>query len=596
MSSFFENFVNISVFAGVFTLAILGMRLIFKKAPKSLFMILWALLALRLLCPLTINTQFGLMPDKVIEKETVEKRATKTIVRVLPSQDQGSVSLRKAETKKQVDPYRIVGVVWLSGAAFFLGAGAVSYIRLKRRTNAKIKVSDNVYVCDDVKGAFIIGMIRPKIIIPSGLNGSSLKHVLRHERTHIKHRDNIWKPLGYLLLSFNWFNPLLWLAYVYFCKDMELYCDECVIRDYSREETADYSNALLKLSISKNPIATLAFGEVGVGYRIRSIAKYKKPAIALILVCVITMGILSACFLTNKSQKQGVSSVGPANTESAKPAEEDPLADLQNDTDFMTDLAAEILEDTYADYPAEVSIKLGEISEDDMGRSVDFLVNNKNDLCEFSYSGQVYYDEDHNITFGPYLEYYGTCMDTTDGFVNLYFKTQDMDAPEDLSSETVVIDVEYTKDESLIIDDCMGKIVRMFENEKDVEHTTYVYAQIGKEKQYLDDGTPVYYYLLLVCEKDRDPYLEAGAVNASDKALYKDEMYTFNDPSDVIEYFKSKGLEDETVSDNYEILLAFLCDDGSYYDMVEKSSNENGNLSRFYMCNLATDESEIGEG
>ena len=593
MSSFLENFVNISVFAGVFTLAILGMRLIFKRAPKSLFMILWALLALRLLCPLTINTQFGLMPDKVIEKETVERRATKTIVRVLPSQDQGTVSLQKAETKKELDPYKIAGAVWLSGAALCLGAGAVSYIRLKRHTNAKIKVSDNVYVCDDVKGAFIIGMIRPKIIIPSGLSGSQLKHVLRHEHTHIKHRDNIWKPLGYLLLSFNWFNPLLWLAYVYFCKDMELYCDECVIRDYSREETADYSNALLNMSISKNPVAALAFGEIGVGYRIRSIAKYKKPAIALILVCVIAMGILSACFLTNKSKKQGVSSVGPANTESAKPTEEDIIADLQNDTDFMTELATEILEDTYVDYPAEVSVKLEEVSEDEMGKYANFIVKNKNDFSEFSYSGQVYFNEDHHITFGPYLEYYGTGMDTTDGFVNLYFKTQDMDAPEDLSSETVVVDVDYTKDESLIIDDCMGKIVRMFENEKGVENTTYVYAQIGHEKEYLDDGTPVYYYLLLVCGDSEEPYLEAGALSASDKTPYIEESYTFADPSDIIDYFKSNGLEDETVPKNYEIFLGFLDDDASYSDCVE--SVVNGNFSYFYECKLKSAESESGE-
>ena len=594
MSSFLENFVNISVFAGVFTLAILGMRIIFKRAPKSLFMILWALLALRLLCPLTINTQFGLMPEKVIEKETVERRATNTIVRVLPSQGKSTESIQKAETKKQVDPYKIAGAVWLSGVAVFLGAGAVSYIRLKRRTNAKIKISDNVYVCDDVTGAFIIGMIRPKIIIPSDLKGSELKHVLRHEYTHIKHRDNIWKPLGYLLLSSNWFNPLLWLAYAYFCKDMELYCDECVIRDYSREETADYSNALLKLSISRNPVATLAFGEVGVGYRIRSIAKYKKPAIALILVCIITMGILSACFLTNRSKKQGVSSVGPANTESAKPAEEVPSEDLQNDTVFMTDLATELLEDTYVDYPAEVSIKLGEISEDEMGNYVNFLVRNKNDFCELSYSGQVYFNEKHDITFGPYLEYYGTEMDTTDGFTNIYFKLKDMDVPEDISSETVVVDVEYTEDESQIFDDCMAKIVRMFENDKGVENTTYVYTQISHKKEYLDDGTPVYYYLILVCEKDKDPYIEAGALSASDTAKYTEERYTFADPSEVIDYFKSNGMEDETVPENYEIFLAFLGDDGSLSECVEIA--DEGDFSHFYEYTLNPDESGSEEG
>ena len=595
MSSFLENFVNISVFAGVFTLAILGMRIIFKRAPKSLFMILWALLALRLLCPLTINTQFGLMPDKVIEKEVVEKRAAKTVVRVLPSHTQGSVRLQKDEVKKHVDPYKIVCVIWLSGAAVFISAGAVSYIRLKRRTNAKIKISDNVYVCDDVNSAFIIGMIRPKIIIPSGLSTSDLKHVLRHENMHIKHRDNIWKPLGYLLLSFNWFNPLLWLAFVYFCKDMELYCDECVIRDYSKEQTADYSSTLLKLSSSKNPIATLAFGEVGIGYRIRSIAKYKEPAIALILVCVIAMGILSACFLTNKSKKQGVSSVGPANPEKTEPVETDKVQDLQNDTEFLTALATEVLEDTYANYPAEVSIKFEEVSEDDMGEYANFLVKNKNDFNEFSYSGQVYFNEKHDITFGPYLEFYGTGMDTTDGFVNLYFKTKDMDAPEDLSSETVVVDVEYTKDESLITDDCMGKIVRMFENDEGVENDTYVYTKLGYEKEYLDDGTPVYYYLLLVCEEGKDPYLEAGALSASDKSSYIDESYTFADPSVVIDYFKSNGMGDETDPENYDILLAFLRNWDSVNECNEIAENDNYSYIYMFYANNP-DEGETEEG
>ena len=300
MYAFVETFFNISLMAGVFTAIVLVMRRLFKKAPKSLIMLMWALVAIRLLCPFTFKTQFGVLPEKVVAKQAIESEAEPQVVYMVMGKP--AVTSQAPEHEPAVDPYKIVAAVWLTGAGTFLTVGIVSYLKLQKQIDAKIKVTDNIYVCDDIFSAFVTGIFSPMIILPSGLDSDSMKHVILHERMHLRHKDNFLKPLGFILLAFNWFNPLIWVAYITFCKDMELYCDECVIREYNKHETAAYSQALLNLSTtSHKSFAAVAFGEVSIGDRIKTIYTYRKPAEVLVIVCLTTMLVASTFFLTNNN-------------------------------------------------------------------------------------------------------------------------------------------------------------------------------------------------------------------------------------------------------------------------------------------------------
>jgi hypothetical protein len=202
----------------------------------------------------------------------------------------------------RVDPFFAAGCLWAVGMAFMAGYGMFSFLRMKGKLQEAVRVSENVYICDAVSSPFILGMIRPRIYLPSGLNERLWNYVLAHEKAHLKRRDHWWKPLGYLLLCVYWFHPLMWLAYVLMCRDIELACDERAVRSMDFDERKAYSKALVSCSTRRRMVIAcpLAFGEVDVKERVKSVLAYKKPAFWVILAAAFACAAVAVCFLTSQ--------------------------------------------------------------------------------------------------------------------------------------------------------------------------------------------------------------------------------------------------------------------------------------------------------
>ena len=322
MSNLFLRLLNISITAGWIVLVVVLLRFVFKKAPKWIRVALWGLVALRLLVPVSIESALSLVPSETTVSVapwsyTIQQSETESIrvegERVVISSGfetlNSAVNPTNAQAAKHLEPVAVArtvaGWVWLAGACAMLLYALISYLRLKHRVRASVLLEKGVYVCDDISDPFILGLIRPKIYLPSGMDETTKSYVLSHERAHLKRFDHVWKPLGFLLLAVYWFNPLLWLAYILLCRDIELACDEKVVKEYDAENKAAYSEALLKSSISRRSIAAcpLAFGEVGVKSRVKSVLNYKKPAFWIILVALLAGVVVAVCFLTMPKRK-----------------------------------------------------------------------------------------------------------------------------------------------------------------------------------------------------------------------------------------------------------------------------------------------------
>lgn len=195
----------------------------------------------------------------------------------------------------------ILSIVWVVGVAALLLYTAVSYWRLRCKVSEAVILRDNIYQSENVASPFVLGIIKPKIYLPYHMDGQDLSHVVSHEQAHIRRRDHWWKPLGFLLLTIHWFNPLMWLAYVLLCRDIELAYDEKAIKELNNEQRADYTQALVTCSVNYRMITAcpLAFGEVGVKERVKSVMNYKKPAFWIIVLAVIACVVVAVCFLTN---------------------------------------------------------------------------------------------------------------------------------------------------------------------------------------------------------------------------------------------------------------------------------------------------------
>lgn len=198
----------------------------------------------------------------------------------------------------------ILTIVWTIGILLLVAYTVISYWRLHREIDTAVRYKDNIFQSENVSSPFVLGLIKPRIYLPFKLDGQDMEHVVAHEQAHIRRKDHWWKPLGFLLLTIHWFNPLMWLAYVLLCRDIELACDEKVIKGLSNEQRADYTQALVACSVNHRMIAAcpLTFGEVGVKERVKSVMNYKKPAFWVIIIAVIVCVGVAVCFLTNPKQ------------------------------------------------------------------------------------------------------------------------------------------------------------------------------------------------------------------------------------------------------------------------------------------------------
>ncbi len=307
MDAIFLKLLNVSVSASFLAVAVILFRLIFKKAPKALTAALWVLVAVRLLCPVSIESNFSLIPNnEVLPSEILTVDPTKVVDRVsfdLISNPVFSDTLNR-EVTVNVDAFQLdmifLSLAWIVGVALMLLYAVISYLRIYFKIKVSLNLQGNVYICDKIKTPFIFGVFRPKIFIPSGMDEETVNYVLAHEKAHIKRKDHLWKPLGFILLSVYWFNPIMWLSYILLCRDIELACDEKVIKDMEGADKKRYSEALLSCSAPQKLITAcpVAFGEVGVKQRIKSVLNYKKPAFWVIAVALLASIILGVCFMT----------------------------------------------------------------------------------------------------------------------------------------------------------------------------------------------------------------------------------------------------------------------------------------------------------
>ena len=310
MSGIFLKLLNLSISASWLVLAVLALRLVLRRAPKWVNVLLWGMVALRLMLPFSIESALSLIPSaETLSPEVVRFDPAPTITSGVTIIDNAvNPSLREsfaAAPLASVNPLYVwtylAGWVWLIGLAAMLLYALVSYLRLRRRVSASIPLRENIYVCDEVPSPFILGIVHPRIYLPSALDEAQRGSVLSHERAHLARRDHWWKPLGFALLAVYWFNPLLWLAYTLLCRDIELACDERALCGMDAGQIKDYSSALLACSVPRRMIAAcpLAFGEVGVGARVKNALRYKKPAFWVVAVSVVVCTVVAVCFLTN---------------------------------------------------------------------------------------------------------------------------------------------------------------------------------------------------------------------------------------------------------------------------------------------------------
>ena len=324
ISAPFIDLVNISITASWVVLAVVVIRFCLKKAPKWLSCALWGVVALRLVFPFSLESELSLIPstqtinpsaiyndsfevdtgfsavDNAVNG-TVENTVVNTVNNTVDSTVNSLKENADVSVTEGVGIAGIIAFVWLIGMFAMAGYAFISFLRLKLKLRTAVKKEGNIYQSESVGSPFVLGLLRPRIYMPYKTDEADIPLVVAHEKAHIKRFDHIIKPLGYLLLSVHWFNPLMWVAYILLCRDIEAACDEKVIKELGEDVRKSYSTALLNASISRRSVAAcpLAFGEVGVKERIKVVMNYKKPAFWVIIAGVAVCIIAAVCLLTN---------------------------------------------------------------------------------------------------------------------------------------------------------------------------------------------------------------------------------------------------------------------------------------------------------
>ena len=312
MSELFLKIINMSISASWLIFAVLILRLVLKKAPKWVNVLLWGIVAIRLICPFSFESALSLIPSaETFPKKIISGPSFDVQSGITPVDNRINDYLGDRYFEGVTVPANngntimtILTIVWTIGILLLVAYTVISYWRLHREIDTAVRYKDNIFQSENVSSPFVLGLIKPRIYLPFKLDGQDMEHVVAHEQAHIRRKDHWWKPLGFLLLTIHWFNPLMWLAYVLLCRDIELACDEKVIKGLSNEQRADYTQALVDCSVNRRMIAAcpLTFGEVGVKERVKSVMNYKKPAFWVIIIAVIVCVGVAVCFLTNPKQ------------------------------------------------------------------------------------------------------------------------------------------------------------------------------------------------------------------------------------------------------------------------------------------------------
>jgi len=317
MSAVFLKILNMSITASWLILAVIVSRPLLKKAPKWIVRLLWALVAIRLVCPFSFKSVLSLVPSSetipaniALQPEPAINSGIKIVNQTINPVIAESFTPSIGDS---VNPLQIIisvmAMIWIAGVIIMLIYAFISWMHLKRTVSACVPVGEQILACDEVKTPFILGVFNPVIYVPSSMSGETLDYVIRHEKAHLQRHDHWWKPFGYLLLAVYWFNPLCWAAYILLCRDIEMACDEKVIRNMDKDNIAAYSQALLDCSFSRRTIAAcpLAFGEVGVKERVKGVLNYRKPAFWIISLAVVACIGIAACLMTDPFSNKDLS-------------------------------------------------------------------------------------------------------------------------------------------------------------------------------------------------------------------------------------------------------------------------------------------------
>ena len=426
--------VEMSIAASWLILAVILLRLFLTKAPKGFRYVLWALVAIRLICPFSIESSFSLVPDtngflsvetpavEVPEVEAPEQNIGQntTVPGTTPSVpntnpgNQGTIpevpgttpsvpdtvpSVPSAPVVPDVTPSTPVAPevtpdvpaepitdtieladvlpwAWAVGAVLMLVYMVISYVRLWNRVKISVPVGEKIYICDEIKSPFIFGVVRPSIYIPSHIERNQMTYILAHEREHLRCLDHMWKPIGFVLLAVHWFNPLVWVAYVLMCRDLELACDERVIRHMDASEKRNYSETLLACSSPGHYISAcpVAFGEIGIKERIKRVFSYKKPTFWVVATALLLCVMVGVCFMTDPSRAQDPGEL-ETETESESETDTDSETGTEADTEDPVDTPVaneKVLYETTAD--------LNHDGIDDLVRTIVYSENQTFDL------------------------------------------------------------------------------------------------------------------------------------------------------------------------------------------------------------------------
>lgn len=321
MEGIFLNFLNRSIIAGYLVLGILALRWIFRKAPRSFWLLAWAMVGLRLLCPIQIESVLSLVPNpapishtaviQVQEQPSYSAPILEPVEAPLANEAHkapgSAVPTAAPAPEKKVDSHQMIlkigGVVWLLGIGVMLIYAVISWLRIRLRVREAVE-QDGLYFCDHIETPFLLGLVHPKIYLPSDIDKEDVPYVAAHERSHMRHGDQWWKPLGFILLAVYWFHPLIWVAYLLFSRDLEYACDERAVRGMNTGYRKEYMQALIDCSASRRTLGLVAFGEVGVKERVKNIMGYQKPGFWITVIALVTATALGVFFLTNRPQEE----------------------------------------------------------------------------------------------------------------------------------------------------------------------------------------------------------------------------------------------------------------------------------------------------
>lgn len=391
---FLQELFRRSIVGGILILAVMLMRLLLQRAPKRVLVYSWSLVGAALIFPVFLQSSWSLLPTvlqrggrnvvrsertvELVQAEIQNSAAEMENLLLTPelygekfSDMSDAVPGRKMEAvggENRNGAGKVLFLLWLAGMLGMLGYGGIKTTVLERRVRASIPLEDKVYLCDWVPGPFLLGVFRPRIYLPSSMPGESWKYVLLHERAHLKRGDNFWKPFGYLILSIYWFHPLCWAAYQLFCRDIEFACDERATRFLEDGDRAGYCKTLLDCSLKRKKVDALpvAFGEVSVKKRVKTILYGKKPTLWGSLAVLAVCGILSLCFLTNRK----------VSGQEAEP--------VQEVTDFVQDWA-----EAFSDRDGEriLTLSTEQVQKDLEERG---FLNRGEDFAAFGFSSPVF--------------------------------------------------------------------------------------------------------------------------------------------------------------------------------------------------------------